>query len=44
MDEKEEPTQQTEKDLEIPIPKRSAWDRLLKKVAQPKPADDEESK
>jgi hypothetical protein len=38
MDEKE-PKQQTEQGHEIPVPKRSAWDRLLRKVAQPKPAN-----
>ncbi|MEX2269209.1 MAG: hypothetical protein WEA75_11035 [Acidimicrobiia bacterium] len=37
MVEKDEPTQQTEQGHEIPVPKRSAWDRLLRKVATPKP-------
>ena len=36
MDEKE-PTQRTEKGYEIPVPKRSTWDRLLGKAAKPKP-------
>jgi hypothetical protein len=40
MSEKE-PTQRTEQGHEIPVPKRSAWDRLLRKVAQPKPPTDE---
>lgn len=43
MDEKE-PTQRTEQGHEIPVPRRSAWDRLLRKAAQPKPpADDEDA-
>lgn len=36
-----EPTQRTKPHegdpVEIPVPKRAAWDRLLKKVATPKP-------
>lgn len=38
---KDESTQRSRpaegKPVEIPVPKRSAWDRLLKKVANPKP-------
>jgi hypothetical protein len=41
MSEKDEPKQTTERGHEIPVPKRSAWDRLLRKVAQPKPANGE---
>lgn len=37
MGKKKEPTQRTEKGHEIPVPKRSAWDRLLRKVSHPKP-------
>lgn len=40
-DKKDEPTQRTEKGHEIPVPKRSAWDRLLRKVANPKPDNGE---
>ena len=41
MDEKE-PTQTTDKGYEIPVPKRSAWDRLLRKAAHPEPVTDVE--
>jgi hypothetical protein len=41
MDEKE-PTQRTNKGYEIPVPKRSAWDRLLHKAAQPVTPPDED--
>ena len=41
MDEKE-PTQRTEQGHEIPVPRRSAWDRLLHKAAHPGPAEDTE--
>ena len=27
--------------IDIPVPKRSAWDRLLRKVSQPKPPNGE---
>ena len=27
--------------IEIPIPKRSTWDKLISKVAKPKPANGE---
>ncbi|MEX0665650.1 MAG: hypothetical protein WD598_12910 [Acidimicrobiia bacterium] len=37
MGKKQEPTQHTEQGHEIPVPKRGAWDRLLRKVATPKP-------
>jgi hypothetical protein len=37
MSDEKEPTQRTEQGHEIPVPKRSAWDRLLGKVAKPKP-------
>jgi hypothetical protein len=32
---KREPTQKTDKGLEIPIPKRKDFERLVKKVARP---------
>ncbi|MEX2256915.1 MAG: hypothetical protein WEC34_15885 [Acidimicrobiia bacterium] len=35
MSDEKEPTQTTEQGHEIPVPKRSAWDRLLGKVANP---------
>jgi hypothetical protein len=41
MSEDKEPTQRTEQGHEIPVPKRSAWDRLLRKVAKPKPDNGE---
>jgi hypothetical protein len=41
MSEKE-PTQRTEQGHEIPVPKRKAWDRLLRKVATPKPTNGEQ--
>lgn len=40
-DEKREPTQRTKpkkgKPIEIPVPKREAFDRLVKKAAKPRP-------
>ena len=39
MDKKPERTQRTEQGHEIPVPKRSAWDRLLSKVAKPSRQD-----
>jgi hypothetical protein len=30
----DEPTQETEQGYEIPVPKRSQWDRLLGRVAR----------
>ena len=46
MDDDLEPTQETKQEHENPVPKRSMWDRLLQKDAQPEPsipdaADDE---
>ena len=35
MSEKEEPTQKTEKGLEIPVPQREDWDDMLRKVVRP---------
>ena len=48
MSGKKEPTQRTQpkkgEPVEIPVPKRKAWNRLLRKVAQPKPANGEQGK
>ena len=37
MNDEKEPTQRTGQGHEIPVPKRKAWDRLLRKAATPKP-------
>lgn len=44
MPDDKEPTQRTEQGHEIPVPKRKAWDRLLRKAAQPKPTGEEPPK
>jgi hypothetical protein len=38
-----EPMQTTDKGLEIPVPKRSEWDEMMRKVIKPadRPTDDE---
>jgi hypothetical protein len=45
MGDEKEPTQPTQpaegEPVEIPVPRRSAWDRLLRKVAKPKPDNGE---
>jgi hypothetical protein len=35
MSKRKEPTQTTDKGLEIPVPKRSDWERTLRSVAKP---------
>jgi hypothetical protein len=40
-DRKPEPTQRTEKGLEIPVPTRKAWDETLSKIV--KPVNDDEA-
>jgi hypothetical protein len=35
MPKKKEPTQRTDKGLEIPVPTRKAWDDMLGKVIKP---------
>jgi hypothetical protein len=44
MDAKEEPTQTTDKGSEIPVPKRSAWDKLLRRAAHRERATDGDAK
>ena len=36
-----EPTQRTDKGLEIPVPTRKAWDDTLSKIVKPANAQDE---
>ena len=37
----EEPTQRTQRGAEIPVPKRSAWDKVFKRAARPTDASEE---
>lgn len=37
-----EPTQRTDKDLEIPVPKREQWDEMLRKVVKPAEREDDD--
>lgn len=41
-DDRKEPTQTTDKGLEIPVPKRADWDDTLRKIAKPAPRPDDD--